>query len=329
MSTFGKWPDYGFIINHVCLFRGEEKSPTNDKDAKAELQNKLCWVYDPAPYVLGYYANGPDVTFVAICRPLANHFPDVVNIVKSNLNQRRDRILNLRRIINLSILIKSLQDVIGWHESPEFQPIIRERQTIIVCSTNIKKTFTDDKESDRRVEKLRNVYKTLNKKRVPNVDNLLFAKNELGTVYLGPKGMSVKPKNQKKLLEAIACILEALVVMHGDDPIFHQDIRWQNIIRLPGELSEPSKWILIDWDEADRPPTQPATHLAKENHAPEVFQANHLGEVDIWSVGKLITEASEWFIDLLPSIIEFGNEMQSSNRPNARDALKKIKSFLT
>ncbi|CAG8700430.1 14701_t:CDS:2, partial [Ambispora leptoticha] len=307
MGIFSKWPNFGFILNHVCLFRGEEKSSINDEDAKAELRDKLYWIYDPAPYVLGYYANRSDVTFVAICRPLHGYNPDVINIVKSNLNRRRGRILNLRRMINLSILIKSLQDVIGWHESPEFRPIIRKRQTIIVCAKNIKKTFTNRTESDERVEKLRN----------------------LGVVYLGPKGMSVKPKNQKELLEAVVCILEALVAMHGgDDPIFHQDIRWPNIIRLPGASNEPSKWILIDWDEADGPPTQPATHLATENHAPEVFQKDHHGEVDIWSVGELITAASKWIFGLSSNLIEFGKELQSDNRPTAQNALEKLKSFL-
>ncbi|RHZ82138.1 hypothetical protein Glove_114g70 [Diversispora epigaea] len=327
-STFAKQPDYGFIVNHVCPFRGEEKSPINNEDAKAKLRDKLCWTYDPAPYVLGYYANGPDVTFVAICRPLRGNNPDVVNIVKSNLNQRSDRIINLRRIINLSVLIKSLQKVIGWRETPEFQPIHRDKKTITVWATNIKKTFTDETESEARVEKLKNVYFLLKKKGVPNVDDLLQAGK--GAVYLGPKGMSVRPNNQKELLEAIACILEALVVMHdGDKPIFHQDIRWANIIRLPGEPSESSKWILIDWDEAEGPLTRPAIHLAKENHAPEVFQENHYGEVDMWGVGRLITEASKWIIDISPKIIEFGREMQNYNRPNARDALEKIKSFMT
>jgi hypothetical protein len=35
------------------MFRGEEKSPTNPKDPRAELVDKLIWNYDPADYVLG------------------------------------------------------------------------------------------------------------------------------------------------------------------------------------------------------------------------------------------------------------------------------------
>jgi len=53
MSTGNDQPDYGLILNHVCLFRGEEKSPSSNEDPKSELRNKLVWTYDPAPYVLG------------------------------------------------------------------------------------------------------------------------------------------------------------------------------------------------------------------------------------------------------------------------------------
>ena len=46
-------PDYGFLLKNVCSFRGEEKGPEDSDDPKAELANKLNWVYEPAPYMLG------------------------------------------------------------------------------------------------------------------------------------------------------------------------------------------------------------------------------------------------------------------------------------
>ena len=49
----GLCPDYGFLIKKVCLFHGEEKGPEDPGDPKAELADKLNWVYDPAPYILG------------------------------------------------------------------------------------------------------------------------------------------------------------------------------------------------------------------------------------------------------------------------------------
>ena len=76
--------------------------------------------------IAGYYANGPLITIVAICRPLDGHdVPNVINIVSSNLSLRRERIFHLRRIINLSIIIEMVQEVIGFCETAEFTPIVR------------------------------------------------------------------------------------------------------------------------------------------------------------------------------------------------------------
>ena len=52
-STATQLPDFGFLYLNVCPFRGEEKSPSNKDDPRAELSEKMTWIYDPAPYVLG------------------------------------------------------------------------------------------------------------------------------------------------------------------------------------------------------------------------------------------------------------------------------------
>lgn len=57
-STRKLRPDYGFLLGNVCLFRGEEKSPTSMDDPKAELRDKLTWIYDPAPYIFGEHITG-------------------------------------------------------------------------------------------------------------------------------------------------------------------------------------------------------------------------------------------------------------------------------
>jgi hypothetical protein len=81
-----------------------------------------------------------------------------------------------------------------------------------VYGTNIKKTFKIPEELDLCVEKLKNVYNILTEKNVPNVDRLIYANNKDGVVFLGPKGMSVKPNSPNELFEAVLCVLEALVV---------------------------------------------------------------------------------------------------------------------
>ena len=55
-------PDYGFLLENLCVFRGEEEPPGSRADPKQELSDKLEWAYDLAPYVLGYYSMQPDQT---------------------------------------------------------------------------------------------------------------------------------------------------------------------------------------------------------------------------------------------------------------------------
>jgi hypothetical protein len=46
--------DFGVLIDGVCVFRGEEKVPRyHGPQPKDELIQKLTWMYDPAPYILG------------------------------------------------------------------------------------------------------------------------------------------------------------------------------------------------------------------------------------------------------------------------------------
>jgi hypothetical protein len=112
--------------------------------------------------------------------------------------------------------------------------------------------------------------------------------------------------------------------MHGGkSPLYHRDIRWENIIRLPQD--NPSKWVLIDWDDAGSPPTQAALHLEKSNHAPEVFKNNHGAEVDIWSVGRLIIEAKTFILAISANVSELGRWMQSNHKNiTAQDALRAV-----
>jgi hypothetical protein len=52
-TTAAQRPDFGFLYLNVCPFRGEEKSPSNKDDPRAELGDKMTWIYDPVSYVLG------------------------------------------------------------------------------------------------------------------------------------------------------------------------------------------------------------------------------------------------------------------------------------
>ncbi|RHZ77974.1 hypothetical protein Glove_168g328 [Diversispora epigaea] len=71
--------------------------------------------------------------------------------------------------------------------------------------------------------------------------------------------------------------------------IMHRDIRWENVLKY----IDKDKWFIIDFDDACyNTSVTPGAHLAKENHAPEIFESDHNERVDIWSVGFLIRTAS-------------------------------------
>jgi hypothetical protein len=54
MSTALLRPDFGVLIDGVCMFRSKEKAPRyHGPHPKDELIQKLTWTYDPAPYILG------------------------------------------------------------------------------------------------------------------------------------------------------------------------------------------------------------------------------------------------------------------------------------
>ncbi|KLO08028.1 hypothetical protein SCHPADRAFT_944775 [Schizopora paradoxa] len=97
-----------------------------------------------------------------------------------------------------------------------------------------------------------------------------------------------------ELLNAVTCVLEALVVLHADpDPLYHRDIRWANVIQ---DAHVPTKWFLIDWDEASSSPTLAAPDLDPASHCPKVFEDGHAGEVDVWAVGMLLGDMLNLYV---------------------------------
>ena len=85
-----------------------------------------------------------------------------------------------------------------------------------------------------------------------------------------------------------------LQVLHADpDPLYHRDIRWPNVLQ---DAHDPTKWFLIDWDEAASPPTRAAVDLGPESHCPKVFEDGHAGEVDVWAVGKILGDMANLYV---------------------------------
>ena len=94
--------------------------------------------------------------------------------------------------------------------------------------------------------------------------------------------------------------------MHGGaKPLFHRDIRGPNIVQ---RADDPSRWFLIDWDDAAVPTTSAAMHLNQNYHSSSVFRDGHAGEVDVWAVGKVMSKASRRLLGFPSNIVAVGEK---------------------
>jgi len=316
-------PDFAVLLGGNCAFRGEEKSPMyRGRHPRVELLEKLRWTYDPAPYVLGYYAIGPQVTFVAIAPS------QVVDLVSVDLAWRAERIKCMVYIIKLCSVIAALGSIIQTRTTPEYVALERPNGTVISVGAVIHKQYTQDNGAT-SVRHLVDIYNLLKQKNVPNVDHLeqyFINDTEHGSaVYLGPKSIDNFPRLLNDVVDAVTCVLEALIVMHEHpNPVLHRDIRWPNIVRDAGN---PRKWFLVDWDDSSTWPTHAAMHLDARSHSQAVFQDNHGAEVDIWAVGKLLTDAAAFTSGIPLELIAVGERMVEGQIKTATEGLMEVRSI--
>ncbi|KAG9007337.1 hypothetical protein FRB94_014459 [Tulasnella sp. JGI-2019a] len=317
-------PDFTFVSNNICLFRGEEKPPGSLDDPQLELAEKLTWTYDPAPYIFGYFASGPKVTLVVICRPNPNdrkRMPIVYPIFEMDLSFVRQRIDILRRLIRMSQLFGPLLSVIRTPRAADFQILERDDKTVEILAGCVKKVHNDPL----RTRHLEMIYKQLDTKMVRNVDRPVLWRVDKGEVYLGPKGVNLPPKDVKELVQAVTCVLQMLEDLHQEPPIYHRDLRWPNIMQ---DATDSSRWFVIDWDDATHTPTKAANHLRENNHSPDVQHDDHGPEVDIWGVGQLICEGAMIFGSLPQVLQEYGRNMKENSKiVTVHEALEFVRAY--
>jgi hypothetical protein len=86
---------------------------------------------------------------------------------------------------------------------------------ITVGSFNVSKRYTT-RDCHHRVIRSENIYHWLKQKNVPNVDRLVASYNghpEHGSsIYLQPKGLELQPQLVSEIIEAVVCVLQALLV---------------------------------------------------------------------------------------------------------------------
>ncbi|KAK2465690.1 hypothetical protein APHAL10511_002234 [Amanita phalloides] len=157
-------PDFGLLLSNVCVFRGEEKRiDFGGAHPRDELKHKTRWVYDPAPYILGYYAIGMEVVLVVIVQPRAEGLR-VVDLISADLSSRRERIKNAVRMIKLCGILKRHQQVIGEGKDRDMRLQPRDGgKSIEYFSSNVRKSYglQDKDDGKERVERLMAIYASL------------------------------------------------------------------------------------------------------------------------------------------------------------------------
>ena len=299
------------------------------------------------------------VHFVAITQPPLRIEP----LFDHDLNYKKHRIANLIHMIRLSGVVAGLGATIRRRDQPEYEDIMRYGRIIslflVLSFSNrdngfvrmsfgagsIRKEFWHT-DAAARVSKLVDIYKLLESKQVPNVDNLdhfEIGGNHPPHVHLSPLGIDRLPESGSESLDVVVCVLEALKVRYGvfhihhliptqvmhspPNPVYHRDIRGPNIIKRfdgPG-------WFLIDWSDACIAPTRAVTHLTESEHSPRVREDNHGAEVDMWGVGKYLEDlASRVTCGIVKpdAVTQMARKWMSDHIVSAVTALEEIQVYI-
>ncbi|RIB04903.1 hypothetical protein C2G38_2221130 [Gigaspora rosea] len=258
-------PDFSYLVNDACLVRGEEKCPSIYDDPAVELISKLTWTY----------------------WQMSLHFWDLVTCFPDTL-EGRIQAFNIG--INIGRLLPLLRQTLPECFEREFTVLHRSSgKTIELLQTSVVKRY----KSVEPVEKLKTLYDEMENYNVPFIDHLdqtNMEEKKTSFAVFSPKGVRHKPNSKEQLIKALHCVLTALKFLHEID-IMHRDLRWDNVLRFIDQ----DKWFIIDFDDACHTRSvTPNIQLARDSHAPEIFQPDHDESVDIWSVGYLIETALSW-----------------------------------
>ncbi|EEY52989.1 Crinkler (CRN) family protein [Phytophthora infestans T30-4] len=288
-----KRPDFLFALDHICVFRGEEKEPrTSITVPREELSKKLVWSYGGVPYVFGYAASGFELELFAI-------YQDVTGNVKThliggfNLQHAPERFRLVLALLNLCLLFPAIVQNCPASAGTEFMDIHRANGVKVRLSPIFVDKIFHTQEEYRRVKR---IYDSLKAYRIPCADAVVTVDSDQLRLTLKPRGVEMKPCSLSELFVALGNVLEALVVLHRNGWM-HRDIRWSNVIKHIDRV----EWFLIDFaDAAQSPQKYPSgDHLTHDEHASDIFMegGSHTTAVDLWAVGYLVKTSKierEW-----------------------------------
>ncbi|EEY65442.1 Crinkler (CRN) family protein [Phytophthora infestans T30-4] len=322
-----KRPDFLFALDHICVFRGEEKEPrTSITVPREELSKTLVWSYGGVPYVFGYAASGFELELFAI-------YQDVTGNVKThliggfNLQHAPERFRLVLALLNLCLLFPAIVQNCPASAGTEFMDIHRANGVKVRLSPIFVDKIFHTQEEYRRVKQ---IYDSLKAYGVPCADAVVTVDSDQLRLTLKPRGIEMKPCSLSELFVALGNVLEALVVLHRNGWM-HRDIRWSNVIKHIDRV----EWFLIDFaDAAQSPQKYPSgDHLTHDEHASDIFMegGSHTTAVDLWAVGYLVKTSKierEWTAE--PERALFLDRLMNpdpSARPTADEALQLLSRF--
>ncbi|CAK4145101.1 unnamed protein product [Aphanomyces euteiches] len=133
-STGTNRPDLIFIVDSVCVFRGEEKPPGSSIETPLqELVNKLVWTYGEVPYLLGYAAVGYEAALCAITYERGQ--VHVIKLGDYDLEYLEGRFQWLLAMLTVARLLKSLVSLCPKSARDEYRTIDRENEIKIFLET--------------------------------------------------------------------------------------------------------------------------------------------------------------------------------------------------
>lgn len=205
------------------------------------------------------------------------------------------------------------------------------------------------------VSNMIDIYQAMGDAQVPYSDRVVsVVQGEVDhkrIVRFAPVGRSYLPENVQELLDALICVVKALLAL-GKLGIMHRDIRWANVFHaLQDDGSTFSnEWYLFDFEYAAYSPQEafPAHTLTPGNHAPEMMlhydhtasetmeedkppSEPHDIAVDIWGLGYLIQHAHvDIPASLAPALLALQQECLQDHpkaRPTARQCLERLEAL--
>lgn len=202
-------PDFAYLVENVCLVRGEEKGIIDTGDPAKELINKLEWTYGKCPYIFGYYAYTTKVTYCYI-------YAEGKKILRKdlftlNLDTMRGRVEAFNIGINIGRLLPLLRQTVPY-DYKEYIILFRsDGRAIELMQNKIVKRY----HSIEAVEHIQTIYRELSNQKVPFVDKLEhanFKDTSAPFVIFSPKGVLCEPQSRAELIKALYCVLSALKV---------------------------------------------------------------------------------------------------------------------